>query len=70
MNRLRIAAIVSGLILTTIMNGQYSGFNLSQYKLPDLKLNRLDFNFDLNHVKDNTLTQKSLPDETKSIANN
>ena len=70
MIRYRISAMVSGLILVTAINGQYSGFNLSQYKLPDIKLNKLDFNFDLYHVKDNNITQQSLLDERKSIVNN
>jgi len=70
MIRYRISALVTGLIFATAINGQYSGFNLSQYKLPDIKLNKLDFNFDLYHVKDNNITQQSLLDERKSIVNN
>jgi len=69
MIRYRISAMISGLILATAINGQYSGFNLSQYKLPDIKLNKLDFNFNLNHVKDNNITRQSFLDERKSIAN-
>ena len=65
MIRYRISAMISGLILATAINGQYSGFNLSKYKLPDIKLNKLDFNFNLNHVKDNNITRQSFLDERK-----
>ncbi len=49
MSRSGISASLTMMAFTTIINGQYSGFNLSQYKLPDIKISRLDFNFNLSN---------------------
>jgi hypothetical protein len=53
MSRSGISAILTMMAFTTVINGQYSGFNLSKYKLPDIKISRLDFNFNLSNSHTN-----------------
>jgi len=69
MNKLKLTALFLGLILPVLLFGQFSGFDLSKYKLPDIKTDRLDLNFNLynNHYKD--LSQISNIDTAESKQN-
>jgi hypothetical protein len=69
MNRFRIPALISGLLITVVLNGQYSGFDLSRYKLPDIKLNRMDLNLNMDHLKDNYSTEITSIAKSKSVSN-
>ena len=69
MNRFRIPALISGLLITVALNAQYSGFDLSKYKLPDIKLNRLDLNLNMDHIKDNYSTEITSIAKYRSISN-
>jgi hypothetical protein len=69
MNRFRISALISGLLITLVMNGQYSGFDLSKYKLPDIKLSRLDLNINMDHLKDNYSYDITSIPKSKSVSN-
>jgi len=40
--------VLCGFILTPLLHGQYSDVDLSVYKLPDIKLNKLDVSFNFN----------------------
>jgi hypothetical protein len=69
MRRSRITAILTFLAFSTIINGQYSGFDLSKYKLPDIRTSRLDFNFNLGNSSSNIFdkyTFQSYQFETKN----
>jgi hypothetical protein len=44
MNNIKIYALLISLLLCNIINGQYSQFDLSKYKLPDIKTSRLELN--------------------------
>jgi hypothetical protein len=68
MSRLKILFLLSAMMMTTILNSQYSGFDLSKYKLPDIKLNRLDFNFDLNQTKNNNIIDPSQYTKSKVLS--
>lgn len=64
MKRLRITFLVSGLIFTTVLNAQYSALTLSKYKLPEIRLNKLDLNINLDQ---NTVNNSyKLTDVTES----
>ncbi len=51
------------------LNAQYSGFDLSRYKLPDIKLNRLDMMFDLGGNLNNGRIESSDSDSSKTRNN-
>ncbi len=53
MKKLKLAALLFGLIFTNSLNGQYSDFDLSKYKLPDINTQRLDVYFDMNNSVNN-----------------
>ncbi len=60
MRRSKILAILTFLAFSTILNGQYSGFDLSKYKLPDIKTSRLDFNINLGNSSSNIFDKYSV----------
>jgi hypothetical protein len=47
--RIKDFILVPVLILPHLLSAQYSDFDLSKYKLPDIKLNRLDTYFDMGN---------------------
>jgi hypothetical protein len=53
-----------------IINAQYSGFDLSRYKLPDIKLSRLDAYFDLGNTVNKSQYKPSDSDSTESRQDN
>ncbi len=70
MFRLKLSALFLGLIFPYILVGQFSGFDLSKYRLPDIKTNRLDLNFDLNENGSKDFSQISNLDTTETKQNN
>jgi hypothetical protein len=68
MNNLRTYALAISLMACTIINGQYSQFDLSKYKLPDIKTSRLE----LNSYLTNNLSKSSyrMSDDTIENSNN
>jgi hypothetical protein len=68
MSRLKILVLSSAMMITTILNSQYSGFDLAKYKLPDIKLNRLDFNLNLNQTKSNNIIDPSQYAKSKVLS--
>lgn len=52
-----------------MMNAQYSDFDLSRYKLPDIKLTRLDMYLDLGNTANRNLYKPSNSDSTESRTN-
>jgi hypothetical protein len=44
MNNIKLYALLVSLLICNIINGQYSEFDLSKYKLPDIKTSRFDLN--------------------------
>jgi hypothetical protein len=58
-----------GLIFPYILFGQFSDFDLSKYKLPDIKTNRLDLNFSLNENGYKNFSQHSRLDTTETKHN-
>lgn len=49
MNTLKLITLFSLLLIQNILKAQYSDFDLSKYKLPDIKTNWLDARFNLNN---------------------
>jgi len=70
MIRLKLPALFLGLIFPYILFGQYSNFDLSKYKLPDIKTRRLDLNFNLNRYDSKDFSQISNVDTTETKKNN
>ncbi len=60
-------ALVSTIPL--LLNAQYSGFDLSSYKLPDIKINRLDANVNLNNEASSNSPKTSNSDSTEMNSN-
>jgi hypothetical protein len=44
-----MAILPMALLFSSLLNAQYTDFDISKYKLPDIKMSSLDFTFDLNH---------------------
>ena len=56
------------LLLTAIVNGQYSKIDLSAYKLPDIKLSRLDASFNAGNSISSDHFKPNYTDSTKSFS--
>jgi len=69
MNKVKITALFLGLIFPVLLFGQFSGFDLSKYKLPDIKTDRLDLYFNLYNSGSKTFSQISNSDTTESKQN-
>lgn len=70
MNKLKLLALIFGLIFPYVLIGQLSDFDLSKYRLPDIRTNRLDLNFDFNKTGYKSLSQISNIDTTEAKQNN
>jgi hypothetical protein len=66
MNKLKLPALLLGLIFPYVLFGQLSDFDLSKYKLPEIRTNRLDLNFDLNKNGYKSLSQIYSLDTTET----
>lgn len=69
MIRFKLSTLIPGLIFPILLNGQYSGFDLSKYKLPDIKTNRLDLNFNLSNNRNVNILRITDLDTTEEKAN-
>lgn len=69
MRKLRLSVMLLGLLFHYVLLGQFSDFDLSKYKLPDIKTNRLDLNFSLNENGSNIFSQYSRLDTTETKQN-
>jgi|WetSurMetagenome_2_1015567.scaffolds.fasta_scaffold00125_1 hypothetical protein len=49
MKKRHLAIVILSFLFTFISNAQYKDFDLSLYKLPDVKFSSLDFRFNVNH---------------------
>ncbi len=65
----KILVLIIGLICSFVLHGQFSDFDLSQYKLPDIRQNRLDATFNLLNDMSSSLSQERW-DTTRSKHNN
>jgi hypothetical protein len=66
----KITIILLLLSFTAVTKAQYSGFDLSRYKLPDIKVNRLDANLDLANVTNSDHQKMYYNDSTESGTKN
>jgi hypothetical protein len=57
-------------LIPLTLSAQYSDFDLSRYKLPDIKLNRLDANLYLSNAANSDHFRSSYTDSTESVNNN
>lgn len=58
------------LISPAILHGQYTNFDLSKYKLPDIKINRLDAYFNIGNSINNESIRRSNSDSSEYFNNN
>lgn len=70
MLKLKLSTLFLGLIFPYLLTGQYTDFDLSKYRLPDIKTNRLDLNFNLNKTGNKSFSQISDLDTTETKQNN
>jgi len=49
MKKRHLAIVILSFLFTINSNAQYEDFDLSLYKLPDIKFSSLDFRFNVNH---------------------
>jgi hypothetical protein len=70
MIKFKLPALFLGLIFPYILTGQFSDFDLSKYRLPDIKTNRLNLNFDLYKNGNKDFSQISNLDTTETKHNN
>ncbi|MCX6302364.1 MAG: hypothetical protein NTW82_09270 [Bacteroidia bacterium] len=68
MNKKKFLLLFTGLLFTLVLSAQYTDFDLSKYKLPDIRLNRLDATFDFNNDV-NRYVDQELWDTTESKFN-
>jgi hypothetical protein len=66
MNKVKLTSLFLGLIFPVLLFGQFSGFDLSKYKLPDIKTDRLDLNFNLYNNQFKNLLQVTNIDTTET----
>jgi hypothetical protein len=57
MTKCKLIFILTGLLFPLVLGAQYTDFDLSKYKLPDIRLHRLDASFDLLNDVGNYLSQ-------------
>ena len=69
MKSYKLISIAVLLLLTRIVSGQYSNINLSSYKLPDIKLDRLDASFNAGNSLSSNRFRPSYSDSTKTFSN-
>lgn len=69
MRNLKLLFFSSFLLFPGILFAQYSGFDLSKYKLPDIKLDRLDAAFNLGNDLSRYYSRVSLFDTSESRYN-
>ena len=69
MNKSKLFGLLIALLLCNVTYGQYNNFDLSKYKLPDIKTSRLDFNANLNNDYNNEIQQILTNDTIKEISN-
>lgn len=71
MKLIKLPMLIFTLIFpTTLLYGQFSNFNLSKYKLPDIKIDRLDANFNIGNNLNKTNTKHSNSDSSNYFNNN
>jgi len=64
----KISLLVAGLIFPLVLGAQYTDFDLSKYKLPDIKLNRLDASFNMVNSGNSHLSQTKF--DTSKVKHN
>lgn len=69
MKRSKFLILLLSSLFPIILTGQYSDFDLSRYKLPDIKLNKLDVNFNLTNFVNTDQFKPSYSDSTTSGSN-
>jgi len=70
MNKPKLLGLLFTLLICNVTFGQYNNFDLTQYKLPDIKTSRLDINANLNNEynkETSTLTSPFQTDERNNI---
>ncbi len=58
MKKPKFILLITGLVLPLLLGAQYTDFDLSKYKLPDIRLNRLDATFNFRNYVNNYLSQE------------
>jgi hypothetical protein len=70
MKSIKLSMLFFASVFPTMLFGQYGSFDLSKYKLPDIKTERLDANFNIGNNFYNSRTKTPNSDSSKNSNNN
>ncbi len=60
MTKCKLIFILTGLLFPLVLGAQYTDFDLSKYKLPDIRLHRLDASFDFSNAGNRILSRNEV----------
>jgi len=60
MTKHKLILFFAGLVIPLVLSAQFTDFDLSQYKLPDIRLHRLDASFDFSNAGNRILSRNEV----------